>query len=167
MEAGRRDGDLWGFRGRNNSANVLLDRAMREDFSTPKFAPSAQNGGVAQLRGFILQSSYRVVSRPNGQRVPVIHIYGRLESGGTFLVRAARQRPHFFIRAADADRARALRIPPPQPSGKRTFDGAPVSLLEVDTPPEVPAVRDRLHKVHIETFEADVRLAVRYLLERG
>ena len=147
---------------------------MREDFSTPTFAPGvlrlaagAQNGDVTQFRGFILQSSYRVVSRPNGQRVPVIHIYGRLESGGTFLVRDDRQRPHFFIRAADADRARALRIPPPQPSGKRTFDGAPVSLLEVDTPPEVPAVRDRLHEVHIDTFEADVRFAVRYLIERG
>ena len=82
-------------------------------------------------------------------------------------MRDDRQRPHFFIRAADADRARALRIPPPQPSGKRTFDGAPVSLLEVDTPPEVPAVRDRLHEVHIDTFEADVRFAVRYLIERG
>jgi DNA polymerase-2 len=122
---------------------------------------------VTPFRGFILQSSYRVVSRPNGQRVPVIHIYGRLESGATFLVRDDRPRPHFFIRAADAERARALRIPPPQPSGKRTFDGAPLSLLQVDTPSEVPGVRDRLHEVHIDTFEADVRFAVRYLIERG
>jgi hypothetical protein len=162
MEAGRRDGDLWAFRGRNNSANVFVVRAMSEDFSTPKFAPNAQNGGVAQLRGFILQSSYRVVSRPNGQRIPVIHLYGRLESGETFLVRDDRQRPHFFIRAADAERARALRIPPPKVSGKRTFDGASVVLLEVETPPEVPGVRDRLHNAHIDTFEADVRFAVRY-----
>src|SRR6266849_2846926 len=132
MVAGRRDGDLCGFRGRNNSANDFLDRAMREDFSTPKFAPNAQNGGVATLRGFVLQSSYRVVSRPNGQRIPVIHIYGRLESGGTFLVRDDRQRPHFFIRAADAERAGDLRIPPPRVSGKRTFDGAPVAPLDVD-----------------------------------
>jgi DNA polymerase II len=167
MEVGRREGDLWGFRGRNNSANLFVFRAMREDFSTPKIAPNAQNGGVAKLRGFILQSSYRVVSRPDGQRIPVIHIYGRLESGGTFLVRDDRPRPHFFIRAADAERARALRIPPPRVSGKRTFDGAPVALLEVDTPPEVPGVRDRLHQAGVDTFEADVRFAVRYLIERG
>src|SRR6267154_1594338 len=140
---------------------------MREDFSTPKFAPNAQNGGVAPLRGFILQSSYRVVSRPNGQRIPVIHLYGRLESGGTFLVRDDRQRPHFYIRAADAERARDLRAPPPKASAKRTFDGAPVAQLEVDTPPEVPGVRDRLHAAGIDTFEADVRFAVRYLIERG
>src|SRR5882724_1786720 len=134
MEGGRRDGDLWGFRGRNKSANTFVDRTIGEYFSTPKIAPSAQNDQVAQLRGFILQSSYRVVSRPDGQRVPVIHVYGRLESGGTFLVRDDRQRPHFFIRAADAERARALRIPPPKASDKRTFDGAPVLMLEVDTP---------------------------------
>jgi len=90
-----------------------------------------------------------------------------LESGGTFLVRDDRQRPHFFIRAADAERARALRTHPPKASDKRTFDGAPVLLLEVDTPPEVPGVRDRLHQAQIDTFEADVRFAVRYLIERG
>jgi DNA polymerase-2 len=126
-----------------------------------------QNSRVTQLRGFILQSSYRVVSRPNGQRIPVVHVYGRLESGGTFLIRDDRQRPHFFIRAADAERARAARIPTPQASDKRTFDGAPVCLIEVDAPPEVPGVRDRLHSAHIDTFEADVRFAVRYLIERG
>jgi DNA polymerase-2 len=147
---------------------------MRADSSTPKItpgilrqAPKVQNGRVAQFRGFVLQSSYRVVSRPNGRRIPIIHIYGRLESGETFLVRDDRQRPHFFIRAVDADRARSLGAPAPKVSGKRTFDGAPVSLLEVDTPAEVPGVRDRLHNAHIDTFEADVRFAVRYLIERS
>jgi DNA polymerase-2 len=122
---------------------------------------------MTQYRGFILQSSYRLVSRPDGQRFPVIHIYGRLESGGTFLIRDDRQRPHFFIRAADAERARAMRAPPPKVSDKRTFDGAPVCSLEVDAPPEVPGIRDRLHSANIDTFEADVRFAVRYLIERG
>src|SRR6202043_3016261 len=136
---------------------ILWAAPCGEDFSTSKFAsgllrpaPSVQNGEVAQLRGFILQSSSRVVSRPNGQRIPVIHLYGRLESGGTFLVRDDRQQPHFFIRAADAERAGGLRIPPPRASGKRTFDGAPVVRLEVDTPPEVPGVRDRLHTAGID-----------------
>ncbi len=126
-----------------------------------------QNSWVTKVRGFVLQASYRVVSRPNGQRVPVVHIYGRLEAGGTFLVRDDRQRPHFFIRAADAERARALRVPDPKVVDKRTFGGAPVCLLELDAPPEVPGVRDRLHAAGIDTFEADVRFAVRYLVERG
>ena len=62
----------------------------------------------------------------------------RLETGGTFLVRDDRQRPHFFIRAADAERARAL-APLPQPIEKRTFDGAQACLIEVDIPSDVPA----------------------------
>ncbi len=90
-----------------------------------------------------------------------------MESGETFLVRDDRQRPHIFIRTADIGRARSAAIPEPKISDKRTFDGAPVSLLELNTPPEVPAVRDRLHAADIDTFEADVRFAMRYLIERG
>jgi DNA polymerase-2 len=118
-------------------------------------------------RGFILQASYRVGSGQNGQRTPIVHIHGRLESGETFLVRDDRQRPHFYIRAADAERARALRAPEPKPSGKHSFTGAAVHRLEVEIPQDVPTVRDRLHAAGIETFEADVRFALRYLIDRG
>jgi len=118
-------------------------------------------------RGFILQASYRVVSRPKGARVPVIRLYGRLEDGGTFLVRDDRQRPHFYIRAADAERAAALGAPRPLPAPKRTFGGEAVCRLEAALPGDVPPIRDVLHRGGIDTFEADVRFAVRYLIERG
>ena len=117
-------------------------------------------------RGFITQANYRVVTEPDGRRRPVIHLYGRLEDGAAFLVRDDRQRPHFYIRAADAERARAVGAPATSPVDKRTFDGSPVCRLEVEVPGDVPAVRDRLHAAGIDTFEADVRFAVRYLIER-
>ena len=120
-----------------------------------------------KVRGFILQASYRVVSLADGSRAPVIYIYGKLEDGGTFLVRDNRQRPHFYIRAADAARARAQRIPEPMVTDQRTFDATPVSRIEVEAPGDVPAIRDRLHAAGIDTFEADVRFAMRYLIERG
>jgi len=122
---------------------------------------------VPTVRGFILQSSYRVVTLRDGDRAPVIHVHGRLEDGGTFLIREDRQRAHFYIRAADAERARAARSPVPQPIDKRTFNGEAVAKIEVEAPPDVPAIRDRLHAIGIDTFEADVRFAVRYLIERG
>ena len=118
-------------------------------------------------RGLILQASYRVESGQNGQRAPVVHIHGRLEDGATFLIRDDRQRPHFYIRAADAEQARALRAPQPLPTDKRSFAGDPVCRLEVATPQDVPGLRDRLHSGGIETFEADVRFALRYLIDRG
>ncbi|HWG71465.1 MAG TPA: DNA polymerase II [Steroidobacteraceae bacterium] len=126
-----------------------------------------QNSRVTVHRGFILQASYRVVPRPNGKRAPVVHLYGALESGETFLVRDDRRRPHFYIRAADAERARTLGAPEPKLCAKRSFDGSPVALLETDIPSEIPAVRDRLEAAHIDTFEADVRFAVRHLIECG
>ena len=119
------------------------------------------------MRGFILQASYRVVTGPAGQRVPVVHLYGRLEDGATFLVRDDRPRPHFYIKAADAARARGLRVPEPQDTDRRTFSGARVCRIEAQAPPDVPEIRDRLHAAGIDTFEADVRFAVRYLIERG
>jgi DNA polymerase-2 len=118
-------------------------------------------------RGFILQASYRVVSGSSGQRIPVVHLYGRLENGDTFLVRDDRQRPHFYISAVDAPRMRSLGAAEPKPTGKRSFAGEPVSLLETATPQDVPVLRDRLHAAGVQTFEADVRFAVRYLIDRG
>jgi DNA polymerase-2 len=122
---------------------------------------------MAGTRGFILQASYRIQTDEHGQRRPVVHLYGRLTNGETFLVRDDRQRPRFFIRSIDAEKARVLRMPDPQPTHLRDFAGNPVSAIEVVVPADVPAMRDRLHSAGIETFEADVRFASRYLIERG
>jgi len=120
-----------------------------------------------KARGFVFQANYRLVPGPAGARIPVVHLYGRLEDGGTFLVRDDRQRPYFYIRAEDAQRARTLGAPAPGADDKRTFLGAPACRLEVATPPDVTPLRDRLHQAGIETFEADVRFAVRYLIDRA
>ena len=120
---------------------------------------------VKTVRGFILQATYRV-SAPEQGRAPVVHLYGRLEGGGTFRVRDDRQKPHFYIRAADAERARALGIEIGRVD-RRTFDNEPACRLQVGVPADVPPLRDRLHADGVETFEADVRFAQRYLIERG
>ncbi|MCZ6656738.1 MAG: DNA polymerase II [Gammaproteobacteria bacterium] len=114
-------------------------------------------------KGFILQASYRIE-----RGIPVVVLYGRLEDGATFLVRDRRQAPHFYVRAEDVTKAK-----PPDWQGatlefsdKCTFAGQPVQKVIVATPPDTPAVRDRLHQAGIDTFEADVRFAVRYLIDR-
>src|SRR5262245_9800764 len=90
-------------------------------------------------RGFILQPSYRV----EGDR-PVVHLYGRLEDGRSFLVKDSRQIPHFYVRAADAERARGLRAKPLAAAGKVTLEGEPVVCVEVNTPADTPPLRQRL-----------------------
>lgn len=119
------------------------------------------------MRGFILQASYRVLPAANGRRVPVVQLYGRLENGGTFVVRDDRQRPHFYVRAADGERAALLNARNQAAAEQHTFEGEAVVRVEVGVPSDVPPLRDALHEAGIETFEADVRFASRYLIERG
>ncbi|MCZ6890704.1 MAG: DNA polymerase II [Gammaproteobacteria bacterium] len=114
-----------------------------------------------RTRGFILQASYRIHGG-----APVVHLYGKLETGETFLVRDHRQTPHFYINADDAEQASALGAVRQFATDKLTFTGTPVVGVSVATPPDAPVVRDRLHTAGLETFEADVRFAVRYLIDR-
>jgi DNA polymerase II len=131
------------------------------------FVTEAHNTREMRIKGFVLQAAYRVVSRAGGARIPVIHIYGRLLNGETFLVRDDREWPSFYIRSEDTERAARVGISSPTRTAKHAFDGASVSRIQVELPSDVPALRDRLHDAGIETFEADVRFAIRYLIARG
>lgn len=111
--------------------------------------------------GFILQASYRII----GGRV-VVHLFGRLENGDSFLVRDGRPRPHFYVPASEAEAALAAGARAVRASSKRSFSGEPVARVEVAVPADAPAVRDVLHGRGVDTFEADVRFAVRYLIDR-
>lgn len=113
-------------------------------------------------RGFLLQASYRLY---DGQ--PVVHLYGRLESGKTFLVLDGRTTPGFFIRAADEDRARALGAATIAPAPRVTFANEPVARVEVPIPVAVAPLAERLTAAGIECYEADVRFAQRYLIDHG
>ena len=125
-------------------------------------ADDTTGGAPDEARGFILQATYRI---ENG--APVVHLYGMLEGGGTFLVRDGRETPHFYVRRADATRARELGAARQRDTARQTFAGDPVVRVEVAVPPDTPPLRDRLQEHGIRTFEADVRFAVRYLIDRG
>jgi DNA polymerase-2 len=113
-------------------------------------------------RGFILEPTYRVEA---GR--PVVHLFGRLEDGRPFLVRDTRQVPGFYVEEQDADRARTLGARPLAPTGCVTLTGRPVLRVEVATPGDAPPLRDRLLRSGVACHEADVRFAMRYLIDRG
>ncbi|MEQ9004674.1 MAG: 3'-5' exonuclease, partial [Pseudomonadales bacterium] len=112
-------------------------------------------------RGVILQTSYRVLAG-----VPVVHLFGRLEDGRSFLVRDGRDRPFFYIGARHAARAAAELGIAPRPVPHCSLAGEPLARIEVMLPGDVPSLRDRLHGMDVPTFEADVRFAQRYLIDR-
>ena len=99
----------------------------------------------------------------------MVRLCGRLENGDTFLIRDDRQTPHFFVRAdalaaAEPSDWRGAWL---SPSDERGFQGEATRRVSVPIPADAPPVRDRLHARGIDTFEADVRFAVRYLIDRG
>jgi DNA polymerase-2 len=97
----------------------------------------------------------------------VVHLYGRLEDGRTFLVRDRRLVPHFYVEARHAARARELGARRQVGSDLRTLAGVPVVRVELAVPADTPPLRDRLAGAGLPTYEADVRFAMRYLIDRG
>ncbi len=113
-------------------------------------------------RGFILQPTYRVEA---GR--PVVHLFGRLETGETFLVRDDRLVPHFYVASRDAERARRLGAKRIVASARVTLEGEPAARVEVQRPAETPPLRERLTYGGVRCYEADVRFAMRFLIDRG
>jgi DNA polymerase-2 len=114
-------------------------------------------------RGFVLTPTYRLVA---GR--PEVHLHAVLETGEPALLVDDRFRPYFFVRTAGADRVRRLdpgaRV---TPSALSTFAGEPAVRVELDRPGDVPPLRARLAEVGVESLEADVRFATRYLIDHG
>ena len=115
-----------------------------------------------RAEGFILQASYRVENR-----VPVVHLYGKLTNGDSFLVRDRRERPRFYVDRENVDKARSAGATAVRASDSVSFSGRPLARVEAELPTDVPKLRDRLHAAEVATYESDVRFAVRYLIDRN
>ena len=96
-----------------------------------------------------------------------MHLYGRLADGRPFLVRDRSQEPYFYIESSAVEQARALGLNNLDATDRRTLHGAPVHRVRLHRPGDTPAIRGRLHRKGIPTYEADVRFAYRYLIDRG
>ncbi len=114
------------------------------------------------VRGFIIHPTYRIEA---GR--PVIHLFGRLETGESFLVRDSRPHPYFFIRTADRERVETGKGARIVPVDLLSMRGEPVLRVEVPSPPDTTPLRDALHREGVLTFEADIRYAIRYLIDGG
>ncbi len=115
-----------------------------------------------EVVGFILQPTYRIES---GRAV--VCLYGTLEGGGSFLVRDRRHVPGFYVRLVDAGRARDLGARPLDPSPMTTLAGEPVARIDVAVPGDTPSLRTRLVEAGIPCYEADIRFAMGFLMDRG
>src|SRR5581483_8187432 len=128
---------------------------------SPGLVPAGSAGDSARMavRGFVLTPTYRIV-----EGRPAVHLYGVLEDGEPVLVVDDRLAPYFFVRAAVAGHVAGARV---VPTDLRTFAGEPVVRVEVALPRDVPPLRARLAAAGVATYEADLRFAYRWLIDRG
>lgn len=113
-------------------------------------------------RGYLLQPTYRVHSG-----VPVVQLFGRLDSGDPFLVKDDRTRPYFFAREGAELALAGVAGARVSASDRQSLSGQPLWRVEARLPRDVPALRERLESRGVEALEADVRFAIRFLIDRG
>ena len=128
----------------------------------PNTLPSTRPHGDA---GFIVHPTWRVRGSDTE-----IHLYGRLQSGDTFLIIETREQPRFYVRDGEAAQARksAARFGAKEArSGRRTMDGEEVVALALRRPTQMGPLRRALAESGVRTYEADVPFAWSTLLDRG
>ncbi|MFQ5698681.1 MAG: DNA polymerase II [Myxococcota bacterium] len=113
-------------------------------------------------RGYLLQPTYRVRSG-----VPLVQLFGTLDSGDAFLVEDDRTRPYFFAGEGAAELLADEVGVKVSASDRQSLSGQRLWRVEAGLPREVPALRERLEARGIEALEADVRFAYRFLIDRG
>ncbi len=115
--------------------------------------------------GFLLHVFQRTLK---GQ--PVVYALGKLESGETFGLVERRVRPYFFVRQNDIEQVQ-------EELGhvgagyhncvQRTMAGEAVVQVHADNMRKIRRAADLVHAHELPSYEADVSLAKRYLINRG
>jgi DNA polymerase-2 len=118
------------------------------------------------MKAFVVHATYRVEGKN-----AYVYLYGRQEDGKTFLTKN-KSKPYFFIRKSDEEQARFALQQQNLPgkitkSTRKSFSEKPLSLVTLTDPKDVPSVRDALDAIGIQTYEADVRFAVRFLMDNN
>ena len=94
-----------------------------------------------------------------------IYLFGRLESGESFLT-INHYRPYFFIKTKDRENAEKLIKLEYEDTDFRDFSKEPVTKVTLDIPGNVPQIRQLFHDNNIASYEADIRFAYRYLIDK-
>ncbi len=113
----------------------------------------------SQIRGFILYPSYKVIDGKS-----YVFLYGKLENNESFLVMNYYE-PYFFIKTKDVKKVkeRDFRI---ENSSLKNFKDEKLSRVILETPKDVPSLRKNFEREGIECYEADIKFAYRYMMDK-
>ncbi|MFH1376862.1 MAG: DNA polymerase II [Candidatus Woesearchaeota archaeon] len=111
------------------------------------------------MKGFIIYQTYRIFDKK-----AYIALFGRLENGESFLT-LTELKPYFYIKTSDLEKAKELADFDYEETDFTNFNREKVTKITLTIPKEVPELRDELKEIGIKTYEADVRFAIRYLID--
>ncbi|MBS3117298.1 DNA polymerase II [Candidatus Woesearchaeota archaeon] len=117
------------------------------------------------LRGFVTYPTYKL--EDDGAYV---YLFGRLENGESFLTKN-KSDPYFFIKKKDGKKAEKLEEFPEivkriEKTNYRDFQGNNVIKIVLNNPKEVPRLRKKLEEEKVTCYEADIRFAYRFLMDK-
>ncbi|MCM8531936.1 MAG: hypothetical protein NE330_12300 [Lentisphaeraceae bacterium] len=100
----------------------------------------------------------------------LLYLIGRLENGQTFGIVEDRFKPYFYIRVSE--KHRALKTiskwsASPHETKKKTMDGESLACLTLADPRSLKKLADELEDIKVRTYEADVKVEQRYLMDKG
>ena len=117
------------------------------------------------VEGFILHSYART---KKGRTA--LYLLGRLQDGSTFAIIENRYQPNFYIRESDCpaveQAVNSLAAAELRPSQLRTMDGEICLQVCASTQEVKRRIRDALQLAGVRTYEADLRVADQFRLER-
>lgn len=115
---------------------------------------------MVKMKGYIVQRTYRVIDNK-----PIVLLFGRLDNGQSFLA-TVETKPYFFVKTEDEKKASIKQIKFELEKTKlKDFTGKKVSKVIFDNPRDAPDLRKEFETAEIKCYEADIRLANRYLFD--
>ncbi len=116
------------------------------------------------MKAYVVSPTYRVIDNK-----AYVHLFGRLENGESFLS-ISLARPYIYIKKKDLPAAMKLRGLPGYQAEEvkwRNFGGEEVVKLVYEIPSDTRLLRDAFERAGIVCYEADIRFAYRFMMDRG
>lgn len=122
------------------------------------------------MKAYVVYPTYRTRLDPEtGREMSFVYLFGRLENGESFLS-ISPFRPYFWIPKKDLEKAHKAAkdvLFDTETPGYHNFKGEEVAKIILDTPKQVPDLRRTFEDNKISVYEADIRFAYRFMMDKG
>lgn len=113
-----------------------------------------------RMKGYIVDTNYEI-----REEKTTLYFFGRLENGESFVATKILQ-PYFFIEEKDAKKhSKILSKYNQEKTNNLTFEGAPVVKITGENHVTLSKVVEALHHLKINTYEADIKPPIRYMID--